>query len=281
MWAHDPAWSPDGTTLAFTLSQPDPDPNQPWLASSSICGLDRRTGKGRLLARAPGAHDALDAAAWTTDGQALLVSWHQVQIDATDQFTGERIMIARADLRTGMLQPVVPDADGAALSPDGQRLAYLHRDPQTGAVSLELRRIADGQTWPVQEPAEPFSTIVGPRWAPDGRSLVFTASGGTLSHTAPHSPVRVGLERLLGIDTAAAHGQPAYLWQVQADGTGVRRLTEAMDDPRAAWSPDGQQLAYSAGGAGGIYLLDPRTGRSRRLSDKGDYGGIAWAWHER
>ena len=55
-------------------------------------------------------------------------------------------------------------------------------------------------------------------------------------------------------------------------------LTErGLDDPRAAWSPDGQQLAYIAGLDTGLYLWMSATGEVRRLADQGDYGGVTWA----
>lgn len=99
------------------------------------------------------------------------------------------------------------------------------------------------------------------RWSPDGKKLAFTMQTG---------------------------GRPARIYVVNADGSGLRRLTgpKYEDDRNPAWSPDGQKLAYDARGDGWneIYIVNADGSDERRLT-AGSYstgssrldGGNAWS----
>ena len=93
-----------------------------------------------------------------------------------------------------------------------------------------------------------------PAWSPDGRRLAFT-----------RSPKPYGAKR--------------DVFVMNADGTGVRRLTNdgSSDDP--SWSPDGRRIAYTTWtGGGAIVIVDADGGSSGRvLTDTGDSWGPAWS----
>ena len=77
-----------------------------------------------------------------------------------------------------------------------------------------------------------FDRLSEPRVSPDGRSIVVTISSLDLE----------------------ANRRRSDLWMVNADGTGLRRLTsDPGSDTSAAWSPDG----------GAIYFLSTRSGSSQ------------------
>ena len=87
-----------------------------------------------------------------------------------------------------------------------------------------------------------------PAWAPDGRSIAFTAveRGGFAIYTA--SP----------------------------DGTGLKRLTPLGGSANTpSWSPDGQQIAYGEGDAG-IFVMD-RDGGHKRLVTRDGGSPLSWA----
>lgn len=70
-----------------------------------------------------------------------------------------------------------------------------------------------------------------------------------------------------------ATGGDIYL--VNADGTGLRRLTDGIDP---ALSPDGTQVAFARWGAPhGIFLLDLRTGQERRVISANRPRSPAWS----
>ncbi len=88
LWARDAAWSPDGKTLAFSMSHPPSDEAFFWVQVTVICGIDRATGKGRVLAESGQDLISFTEPNWAPDGQSLLVSLTEYQTDAAKQFLG-------------------------------------------------------------------------------------------------------------------------------------------------------------------------------------------------
>jgi Tol biopolymer transport system component len=130
----------------------------------------------------------------------------------------------------------------------------------------------------IAETQPPFGVFVAPRWSPDGAVLLFAASRGAAAAGASPIGWHAVVDTLLGAEVAHAHGDPAALWIVDRDGQNLRALTEPnLDDPRAAWAPDGASIAVVAGSGSGVSLLDVTTGEVRQLTTEGDYGGISWA----
>jgi Tol biopolymer transport system component len=68
---------------------------------------------------------------------------------------------------------------------------------------------------------------------------------------------------------------PWELWVVNADGTGLRRLTDIREDnPFPAWSPDGRWIALK--GEIGLYLIDADGKQTRRLAQELASEGLSW-----
>lgn len=274
VYAFEPAWSPDGQTLAYTLSAPTGDPDLSWLPIGRICGFERSTGKGKLLAQSSAPLESLTEPAWTPDGRALVLTMNQPKLDANRVYTGNTMTIVRYDLAAGALQPLVQNGFNPTVSPDGQRLVYMQLNSADLSTHLWFAN-ADGQSGqPLPSQKEPLGLIVAPRWSPDGQQVAFGASGTGVGRAAPR---RSWLERLLGVGVARAHGAPADIWLVDAAGQSVRRVTnKGLDDPRIAWSPDGKRIAYT-NGYGGVFVLDLASNAEQMLTEQGNYGGISWA----
>jgi Tol biopolymer transport system component len=90
-----------------------------------------------------------------------------------------------------------------------------------------------------------------PRWSPDGRQILFKSS------RAHHGP-------------NAESGTPDYdLYVMQADGSGVRRLTtDPANENEASWMPDGRSVVFSSDrdSRGDLYRLWLADGRVERLT---------------
>ena len=133
---------------------------------------------------------------------------------------------------------------GGAWSPDGQRIASVSvahsfadaRNPTklglwvTNADGSDARRVA------------PKATTGEPAWSPDGRRIAFRRYDGQLG----------------SIGTSD-------LFVVNADGSGLRRLTNHAENVRwFAWSPDGRTIAFLRNGE--VYVLRADGTGERRLT---------------
>ncbi|HEU4763762.1 MAG TPA: BamA/TamA family outer membrane protein, partial [Gemmatimonadales bacterium] len=101
----------------------------------------------------------------------------------------------------------------AAWSPDGKYLAFVaKRGPKDDIIVLDVARNRE-----VRRIRIPLSAALTPSWSPDGRQIVFSGLDGGLSD----------------------------LFVVNADGTGLRRLTDdKYADLNPVWSPDGSTIAF-------------------------------------
>lgn len=214
-----PAWSPDGSKLAFTSQR---------AGGFDIFVMDARGGAARRLTyfteRGLGAAEP----AWSPDGKRIAFRTRVNQVD---------IWVINVD-GTGAVQ-LTNDAAGDAApawSPDGRRIAFASR--RGGAAEIMVMN-ADGKN--VVRLTSNSVLDTGPAWSPDGRRIVFHSerdgnreiyvmnADGTNVVRLTNDPVEDGHpsfspdgrhivfhKRVLG------HGQVHVM---NADGSGVRRLT--------------------------------------------------------
>ena len=208
--AHDAAWSPDGSKLAFTA-----EPGTP--STGPYIGIVNADGSGRA-ALTPSflkSHDTEPS--WSPDGERI----------AFTRFVPEAGFF-------GMFEIFVMDADGTnptrltnsdpaagafggfepAWSPDGSRIAFTRAiSRSTGGVDDEIYLMNTDGTDLVNITNNPMADR-SPAWSPDGTQIAFTSQ-------------RDG--------TAGVH-------VMNADGTGVRHVVNAGFP---AWSPDGTRIAFA------------------------------------
>lgn len=277
-WAHEPAWSPDGSTLAYMLSLPGTGSDIPGLQISLICGLDRATGKGRVLLQGSAPTEALEEPTWTPDGRAMLVTRRQTAADPATGYISGKVAIVRYPLAGGAAQVLAEGATSPAISPDGKQLVYVRYDEQTTDVVLVLANADGMQGRLIAETQPPFGVFTAPRWSPDGAHLLFSATRGPVPAAPASAEGRDPFDMLMGVQVAQAHGEPASLWMVDKDGQNLQQISQLnLDDPRSAWSPDGSLIALASGSRGGVAVIDTANQQRRQLTEQGDFGGISWA----
>ncbi len=231
-----PAWSPDGTSIAFWLVQdPEARPEEP----SGLYAIDLRDGELRLVLETP---LSIWDIAWSPDGRRIAFLGADPRQGGTELEMPASIYTVAPDGSDLQQLPIEGPVRELDWSPDGSRLVIsrLAADPfedrlegrlgqdlfavdlETGA---ETRLTEDGRSW-------------DPAWSPDGSQIAFV-SGSPRLHA---------------------------LFVVGADGSDRRRLTDPDGtDGSPTWSPDGEWIAVTR-------RVATATGTSGALGPSGAVG---------
>jgi Tol biopolymer transport system component len=215
----EPAWSPDGSQVAFTMYEGEDGPSDIYVINSD------GTGQRQLTDTADGCEAR---PSWSPDGQQL------VYVAADDCGARSSIFVMDGD---GNNQRLLVDEDAVwpDWAPDGRHILYTPVvDGQSAGITV---RNADG-SHPVELDTGTLPQVDEATWSPDGSQIAFVAPTGPL--TSPNT-----------VDT--------NIFVMNADGTHLREVVSSHgnDHYPPAWSPDGQSLVYSASGPD--TMTDERT----------------------
>jgi TolB protein len=220
----EPAWSPDGASIAFTSKRD----------RYSHVFLMRADGTGvrRLTS---GSHDDSNPA-WSPDGREIAVG-RGGALFAVSASTGAAHRI------TG---PLPGDAEDPSYSPDGKRIAFDYRRP--GFRSREIWIVdADGAH---PHPITSLNhTSAAPTWSPDGRRVAFesNARNGTFAiYTVGADGTHLRRDTSSSIDTidpawspdgtSIAFSRDGAIWTIDGAGT-EKQLSSGGNDAGPAWAP--------------------------------------------
>lgn len=236
-----PAFSPDGSRLAFTR-----DDNNQSDHALYLMDLD-----GSNLQRLTTSSVALGEPSWSPDGSKIaFVRGYDMTYggEANSTSCGQEIYVI--DLVMGLEMNLTHGEGGTdpTWSPDGTQIAFssarndsydIYKMAADGSM---VKRLTDAE-WAEAEPA----------WSPDGTKIAFTShliqAGGILCGFMP--TVRPGSG---GINTE----ERSSIYVMNADGTEQTRLAATVGGFEPAWSPDGTSLALIINGKGGwqVYAID-------------------------
>lgn len=283
----DPAWSPDGRTIAFRgerngraglwlvevatgavrqatqLAEPDgfegsvawrPDGKEIAFVRKAdhdvLAVLDPATLAVRPLAIAGTADNDLRDPAWAPGGRLGFVTggWQGGPVATTDGIGG-----AAPPLTDDSVRALAP-----AFAPDGTRLAFLARDA-SGRLQAWVQELA-GSTprtaTRLTDHADLTPTRV--RWTPDGTALVYSADGGLWRvPAAGGAPTRIPFTARLSIRREKRPPAPARFPE-----PGVRQAAHGFSDLEL--SPDASRIAILA--LGKLWVM-PVGGAPRAVAD--------------
>ncbi len=217
-----PAWSPDGSMIAFSQESnirslgPFIEPSALWVIRLDGSGLRKLSNTGCHPGHEPvGPCPYFDSGpAWSPDGSVIafsrietnLRSSNRAQVDTIrPDGTGLRTLFACADACPQMLAP--------AWSPDGRTIVASNEQDRHPAVWL-IDADGSGDRTVDTCATKPCSAPYEVRWSPDGRELAFVAGGVRPS-----------------------------IFTIGADGAGLRRVVAGVIDDGFAWLPASAPLA--------------------------------------
>lgn len=248
--ATQPAWSPDGRSIAYVSAPPGVDKEDETRDEIYIMradGSDRR----RLTT-----NDLPDwSPAWSPDGNVIAsartYSWDSPQ-------GPPRGSIVLLDIRTGAEREILVDRRGPtvignlAWSPGGALLAFTRSTAAQGRWRSSIHVVQRDGRGGRRLVRDGFDA----QWAPDGSRLAFATTrdrfGRTCFHDCSPSP---------------------EVYVVRRNGSGVQRLTRSTaSDGEPAWSPDGRWIAFVSdrsdprGHAYEIYVVPAAGGPARQIT---------------
>jgi Tol biopolymer transport system component/imidazolonepropionase-like amidohydrolase len=284
------AWSPDGRVLVFSRAFPDLSARR-WRSDLMVLDIDRDTLRALPIFNPPkgGVADPI----WSRDGKQIAFVARDVRRER-----GGTVWIVSAS--GGQASPVTSEsvqARAPAFSPDGRRLAFFAADAD-GRNQVWVQEIGAS---PIKLTDHVDVTATRIRWMPDGQALVYSAdgrlwkvsaSGGWRSEVPFAATLSLSIPvRVRGTGRFPEPGRPepargfmglsispegrqigilalGKLWVV-AVGGGSRAVADVpMSATSLAWSPDGDEVAWSAGVADqeDLFATDVKSGTTRQVT---------------
>lgn len=269
----DPAWSPDGSKVAYAV-QITLDPGNADDYGSDIYVADADGGNATLVVKHEAPGDFHRAPDFAPDGKTLYFTRSVI-----DRATGSPqpiFDVATLDLASGQVAEAIPQAYGGEVSHDGRQFVYV--DLSTGGQQLVVRDLASGKNTVLASPDDGLNFFGSPRFSPDDGTVVFAASGaaGSVPGIRRESGPFEWLVDLVIGSPAEADGPPWDLYLVGTNGKELRRLTEVYDDqPYPDWDRDGKNIVY-IGITGLVYLSADKTHEPSKLSDGLLHAQLDW-----
>ena len=290
----DAAWSPDGRVVAFVrILPPSPGSRGP---RSAIMLIDPDTQKARELSVTGLPKTIINNPVWMSGGK------HIAFVTRTGR-SGGQVWMASAD--GGQATAITKDnahASAPSFSPGGRRMAYFAPDTN-GRVQIWVQSIKDGNIAdgpPVKVTNDKDVTPTRIRWSSDGAELLYSADGQLWKVAAsgvksavpftvelsitrqrrelprarfPEPGVRETARGFTGLALSPDGNRIGMLalgklWIIPVDDYPRAVADVPFDATSLAWSPDGEELAWSSGVADemDLFATNLTTGVTRQIT---------------
>lgn len=309
--AANPAWSTDGSLLAFSSSRSVVNDGARVSASVWFLRMDRPAGEAFQIEGVGGSPVFAPNAEWIAFVEATpapseeradtrpeferrierrfkgrVYDWMNYRFDRRGYLRDPRdsaatpprelYVVARAGGDPKQLTRIGVDVQEPVWRPDGRAIAFTADTHQRDEHSYERADVwTVDLAGNVKRLTDDWYNYSSPAWSPDGRMIVVRGAEG--------------LDRI--IERRQAHGSPIDLYVMSAAGGELENITAEWDlmPGRPRWSRDGRYIYFTAGVGGNTHLfrVSPEHGRveqvtegDRRLSGVSfsrDFGAIAYA----
>src|SRR3954471_11998713 len=281
-----PSWSPDGRSVAMWHGR---------RGDAVLCLVPPGGGSERRVVSWTG---ALGRLSWSPDGRWIATSG----VFAGNRDRGGIVLVSPADGATiawAAIDPMFAGTTEPVFSPDGGRLAYsLTRGDGTGQIFI-VGVGTDGRPNGASTRV-PYngSALRSPVWTADGTEILLLQGSPTSNGGIARARVSDGVGQMIGgLEGATAlalsrdgrqlalarGGTDTDIWRVDIRTPADSRpfAPSTLWEGGAAYSPDGQQVAFSSnrGGAREIWVADARGEHARQLTTFGGppAGSVRWA----
>ncbi|MEQ8678010.1 MAG: S9 family peptidase [Aggregatilineales bacterium] len=222
----------------------------------------------------------LQGATLSPDGKQVVyaVSHYDEESDS------DKVVLWLMDLETGASRQMTSGEhqdSSPSWSPDGKSIGFM--SDRSGATQIHILPVDGGEAQQLTKLEQGVRS--GTAWSPDGKTIAFTA--GLKKDDAPDltKPYRVtrSVYRFDGMGMVDPLVQNVYI--IPAEGGEAKQLTnDAYLDSDLKWSPDSQQILYSASMApdrfDGFYpvlsVVNLEGEFTRLLRDWGIIGSAEW-----
>jgi Tol biopolymer transport system component len=282
---YHPAWSPDGTRIAFLRETDD---------GAEVRTIPVLGGTDRVLTTTRRAPAGLD---WSPDGQWIAFSDQASPDDPPSIFmvsteSGGRRKLTSPPAEKASLGDIQP-----IFSPDGKTVAFIRERRGGGGVgSLFVKSVDSG---PARAIHSPDFFVWDVDWTRDGRSLVFSTGKTFATSYLARVPISGGQPERLSIGDRARYlsisrpgGRLVYsqwlqdhnIWRAPGPTSNDKNAPQPFvrstrDEAVGRYSPDGTRIAFVSDRSGTweVWTCDSDSANPGRLTDLGHAIRPSWS----